>query len=69
MLLEFKTNQHFVFPEGGGNAIITALFEHIDKFPNADVYWQTEGRELLLSEQGAIRGLKIRKPDGYLAEL
>jgi succinate dehydrogenase/fumarate reductase flavoprotein subunit len=29
VLLEFKTGQHFVFPEGGGKAIIDCLMEHI----------------------------------------
>ncbi len=29
VLLEFKTDQHFVFPEGGGNAIIQNRFKHI----------------------------------------
>ncbi|PVH80723.1 hypothetical protein DL98DRAFT_626723 [Cadophora sp. DSE1049] len=37
VLLKFKTHQHFVFPEGGGNAIIQNLLGHIAKFDNCDI--------------------------------
>jgi succinate dehydrogenase/fumarate reductase flavoprotein subunit len=69
VLLEFKTDQHFVFPEGGGKAIIGKLFEHIQSFDNVDVHWETEAVKLLTDEAGAIRGLKVRKNDGLLHDL
>ncbi|KAF2103028.1 succinate dehydrogenase/fumarate reductase flavo protein subunit [Rhizodiscina lignyota] len=69
VLLEFNTDQHFVFPDGGGHAIINALMSHIDKFPNCDVHWETEGRHLLMTENGKVRGLQVRKSDGLLYEL
>lgn len=32
VLLEFNTNQHFVFPKGGGHAIINCLLDHMKKY-------------------------------------
>jgi tricarballylate dehydrogenase len=69
VLLEFNTNQHFVFPEGGGNAIITALFKHISSFSNCDVFWETEATKLITSEQGVVTGVKVRKSDGLLYDI
>ena len=69
VFLEFKTEQHFVFPEGGGNAIIQNLFGHIRKFDNCDILYQTEAQRLLTTDAGAIRGLKVRKNDGLLHDL
>ncbi|PMD29517.1 succinate dehydrogenase/fumarate reductase flavo protein subunit [Hyaloscypha variabilis F] len=69
VLLEFDTDQHFVFPEGGGNAIIQKMFEHMQSYDNLDVLWETEATKLLTSPQGAISGVKVRKPDGLLYEL
>lgn len=40
VLLEFNTNQHFVFPEGGGHAIINALFDHIRKYDGVNIMWE-----------------------------
>lgn len=69
VLLEFKTGQHFVYPEGGGYAIVTKLMEHIRSYPNADVYWETEARHVLTTPQGAVRGLQVRRKDGLLYDL
>lgn len=69
VLLEFKTGQHFVFPEGGGKAIIDCLMGHIQGFGNCDILWETEARHLLTDRRGAIRGLQVRKKDGLLYEL
>lgn len=69
VLLEFETGQHFVFPEGGGNAIIQNLFKHMETYDNLDVFWETEAVKLLTSPQGAISGLKVRKSDGLLYDL
>ena len=69
VFLEFKTEQHFVFPEGGGNAIIQNLFGHIKKYPNAEILYQTEASRLLTDDTGSIRGLKVRKGDGKLHDL
>ncbi|KAL1596617.1 hypothetical protein SLS60_009265 [Paraconiothyrium brasiliense] len=69
VLLEFKTAQHFVFPDGGGKAIIDCLMGHMREYNNAEVYWETEARHLLTDKRGAIRGLQVRKKDGLLYEL
>lgn len=69
VLLEFDTQQHFVFPEGGGNAIINNLFGHIKKFDNVDIHYQTEAIKLLQNDSGEITGLKVRKNDGKLHNL
>ena len=66
---EFNTDQHFVFPQGGGNAIITKLMEDVKSYDNCDIHWETEARGLLTDEQGAIRGVKVRKNDGFVQEL
>ena len=69
VLLEFKTEQHFVFPEGGGNAIIQKLFNDIRQFENCDILYETEAIKLMTDDAGAIRGLKVRKGDGLLHDL
>ncbi|KAK4982190.1 hypothetical protein LTR66_009422 [Elasticomyces elasticus] len=69
VLLEFKTGQHFVFPEGGGRAVIDCLFKHITSRDNCDVHWETEATKLLTDNAGAIRGVKVRKNDGLLYDL
>ncbi|KAK0664086.1 Fumarate reductase [Lasiodiplodia hormozganensis] len=69
VLLEFKTGQHFVFPEGGGQAVVAKLMEHIKGYANADVLWETEARHVLTNQHGAVRGLQVRKKDGLLYEL
>jgi len=69
VLLEFDTDQHFVFPEGGGNAIIQKMFEHMQSYDNLDILWETEVTKLLTSPQGVISGVKVRKSDGLLYEL
>lgn len=69
VLLEFKTAQHFVFPEGGGYAIVSRLMELIKGFANADVLWETEARHVLTTAHGAVRGLQVRKKDGLLYDL
>lgn len=66
VLLEFNTNQHFVFPEGGGHAIINNLFSHITKYPGVDVMWETMAEKLMVTEDGEICGVKLRKSDGKL---
>ena len=69
VLLEFDTDQHFVFPEGGGNAIIQNLLGKIREFNNVDILYQTEAQKLLTDDSGAIRGIKVRKNDGLLHDL
>lgn len=66
VLLEFDTNQHFVFPEGGGHAIINNLFSHITKFDNVDIMWETQAEKLLVTEDGEVCGVKVRKSDGKM---
>ena len=69
VLLEFDTQQHFVFPEGGGNAIIQNLLSKIREFPNCDILYQTEAIKLITNDDGSIKGLKVRKSDGLLHDL
>lgn len=69
VLLEFKTGQHFVFPEGGGKAIISKLFEHIRDYSNCDIHWETEAVKLITDDSGAIKGIKVRKSDGFIHDL
>ncbi|KAF5521767.1 3-ketosteroid 1-dehydrogenase helE [Colletotrichum aenigma] len=69
VLLEFNTDQHFVFPAGGGNAIIQSLLTHIKAFDQADILYQNEAVRLLTTDAGSVRGLKVRKTDGLLHDL
>lgn len=69
VLLEFDTEQHFVFPDGGGHAIIKALFSRIQKFDNCDIMWETEATKLLTNDNGSMRGVKVRRSDGYLYDI
>jgi tricarballylate dehydrogenase len=69
VLLEFNTNQHFVFPEGGGHAIINALFDNIRKFDSVDVMWETMAEKLIVTEDGEVSGVKVRKADGKLSNV
>ncbi|KAK5698824.1 hypothetical protein LTR97_006472 [Elasticomyces elasticus] len=69
VLLEFKTGQHFVFPEEGGKAIISKLFEQIREYDDCDIHFETEAIRLMTDGAGAICGLKVRKSDGYLHDL
>ncbi|KAF1978889.1 FAD/NAD(P)-binding domain-containing protein [Bimuria novae-zelandiae CBS 107.79] len=57
VLLEFKTDQHFVFPEGGGKAIIDCLIGHIEEYKNAEIHSETEARYLLTDKRGGYQGL------------
>ncbi|KAH7350903.1 hypothetical protein BKA65DRAFT_535984 [Rhexocercosporidium sp. MPI-PUGE-AT-0058] len=68
-LLELNTDQHFVFPEGDGNAIIQNLFGHITKFDNCDILLKTAGVKLLTSESGGVNGVKFRGMNGLLRHL
>jgi len=69
VLLEFKTNQHFVFPEGGGHAIINALFDHIRKFEGVTIMWETQAEHLLTQDDGTVCGVKVRKSDGRMTKV
>ena len=66
--LEFD-EQHFVYPNGGGLAIVTALHEHIEKYDNAEVLYETEAVKLSLSDEGRINGVVVRGADGLLRTL
>lgn len=69
VLLEFNTKQHFVSPEGGGHAIINALFGHIRKFDNAHIIWETMAEKLLITEDGEVCGVKVRRPGGKMGNI
>lgn len=38
-------------------------------FPNVDIMWETNAEELLTQDDGAIRGVKVRKNDGRFAKV
>ncbi|KAI2694759.1 hypothetical protein CBS147372_9598 [Penicillium roqueforti] len=67
--LGFNTGQNFAKAEGGGYAIILKLFKYIVSFPNVDIMWETYAEELLTQDDGAIRGVKVRKNDGRFANV
>jgi len=69
VLLEFDTEQHFVFPEGGGNAIIQNMLEKIRAYPNAEFHYQSEALKILQDDAGNMKGIKVRKGDGLLHDL
>jgi tricarballylate dehydrogenase len=66
--LEFD-EQHFVFPDGGGLAIVNALHSYIEKYDNADVLYETEAVKLSLSDDGRVNGVVVRGADGLLKTL
>lgn len=69
VLLEFNTDQHFVSPDGGGHAVIKALFSHISKFDNVSFIWETMAEKLLTTEEGEVCGVKVRKSNGKMASI
>lgn len=69
VLLEFNTNQHFVSPEGGGHAVINALFSHIRGFDAVDIIWETMAEKLLLTEEGEVGGVEARQADGRVRKV
>lgn len=69
VLLEFKTDQYFVMPDGGGWAIIKALMKNIEKYDNCDIHWETEGQSLLTDQRGRITGLQVPPIRRYLGRL
>lgn len=69
VLLEFNTKQHFVSPEGGGYAIIKSLFDHIQKFNNVDLIWETMAEKLLTGEEGEVCGVKVRGSSGKMENI
>jgi succinate dehydrogenase/fumarate reductase flavoprotein subunit len=58
--------QHFVYPNGGGKAIIDAYFSHIERYESAHVLWEHEAIRLTLDDDGRVNGVVVRKPDGLL---
>lgn len=69
VLLEFRTDQHFVMPDGGGWAIVKALIRHIESFENCDIHWETEARSLVMDEQGRVNGVRVRRKNGLIDTL
>ncbi|PWY83354.1 succinate dehydrogenase/fumarate reductase flavo protein subunit [Aspergillus heteromorphus CBS 117.55] len=69
VLLEFETDQHFVMPEGGGWAMVQVLMEHLHRFDNCEVHWQTEARKLLRDPRGRVNGVTVRRSNGLLEDL
>lgn len=61
--------QHFVFPDGGGLAIVTALHSYIEQYENAEVLYETEAIKLSVSESGRVNGVVLRGNDGLLRTL
>ncbi|OAL35893.1 hypothetical protein AYO20_04799 [Fonsecaea nubica] len=69
LLVQFSTRQHFCYPIGGGHAIINTLFDHIRKYPNVKVLWETTAEHLLQTEQGEVCGVRVRQADGKLSKV
>ncbi len=61
--------QHFMFPNGGGLAIVNALHSYIEKYDNADVLYETQAERLTLSDDGRVTGVVARGPDGLLGTM
>jgi hypothetical protein len=55
--------------QGGGHAIINALFDHIRQFDDVTVMWETQAEHLLTHDDGSISGVKVRKSDGRLTKV
>ncbi|KIX95970.1 uncharacterized protein Z520_08225 [Fonsecaea multimorphosa CBS 102226] len=68
-LVQFSTRQHFCYPIGGGHAIINTLFDHIRKYRNVKVLWETTAEHLLQTEEGEVCGVRVRRADGKLAKV
>ena len=66
VFLEFDTGQHFVFPKGGGHAIINNLFDHIQKHEGVEIMWETQAEKLITTEDGEVCGVKARGKNGKL---
>lgn len=45
------------------------LFNHIRKFDNLDIMWETNAEHLIVEEDGTVCGVKVRKSDGYLTKV
>lgn len=58
--------QHFMYPNGGGLAIVNALQSYIQRYDNADVLYETQAERLTLSDDGRVNGVVVRGPDGLL---
>lgn len=66
VFLEFNTGQHFVFPDGGGHAIIKALFKTMQDYQGLDVMWETQAEKLMTTEDGEVCGVKVRGKNGKM---
>ena len=64
--LEFDTDGHFAYPNGGGLAMVSTLLDHLKRFDNAEIYYETEALKLALSDDGRVNGVIVRGPDGLL---
>ena len=53
--LEFD-EQHFVYPNGGGKAIVDAYFNHIEQYDTCRVFWEHEAIRLKLDDEGRVVG-------------
>ena len=49
--------------------MIDKLFNHIKKFGDVTIMWQTNAEQLLVKEDGAICGVRVRGPDGRWAKV
>jgi tricarballylate dehydrogenase len=56
-------------PIGGGAAIVDALGAAVEAIEGCDVLYETEAVELVLDDDGAIAGLRVRGRDGRLRTL
>ncbi|WGS17855.1 MULTISPECIES: FAD-binding protein [unclassified Bradyrhizobium] len=56
-------------PVGGGAAIVSALFNALEKHANVDILYETEAVRLSVSDAGAVDGLIVRGNDGKLKRI
>jgi aspartate oxidase len=55
--------------QGGGHAIVNALFDSIRKFDDVTIIWETQAEQLLTTEDGTVTGVKVRKADGHMTKV
>ena len=61
--LDFE-EQHFAHPVGGGKENIDEYLIRIAKYASADILYNHEATGLTLNDEGRVKGVVVREPDG-----
>lgn len=61
--------EHEITPDGGGNAIVEALANSLEKSSRAEILYRTEAVRLFLGAGGRVEGVVVRGDDGLLRTL